>query len=208
MALPDEGFVFAAMAAEYKITPEIFAIWMRLLHSVAGSVLWLRQTRASAEANLKRAAEANGIAPERLVFAPWVAERRDHLARLRAADLFLDTTPYGAHSTAADALDTGLPVLALIGESFASRVAASLLSAAGLPELIASSGEEYAQIALRLAQEPELLSRTRDRLVKARAAGLLAGAEKSCRAMEAAYVTMWERNQKGLPPAHFAVSRG
>ena len=135
--LPAAGLVFCSFNSSYKITPPVFAIWMRLMHAVEGSVLWLLEGNAAAPDNLRRAAEAHGIAPERLVFAP-VVKHAEHLARQRLADLFLDTLPVNAHTTASDALSVGLPVVTCTGNAFAGRVAASVLRAAGLPELVAS----------------------------------------------------------------------
>ncbi|MBM3486163.1 MAG: hypothetical protein FJX67_05965 [Alphaproteobacteria bacterium] len=161
--LPPDGFVFASFNTVYKITPPIFAIWMRLLAAVPGSVLWLLRSNAMAEANLRAAARAAGIYPSRLVFAERAA-KPVHLARHRHADLFLDTRPVKAHTTASDALWAVLPVLTCPGASFIARVAASLVTTAGLPELVARNLAEYEAIALRLARDPATRAALRDRL--------------------------------------------
>jgi protein O-GlcNAc transferase len=161
--LPDTGFVFCCFNNSYKITPPIFDIWMRLLRRVEGSVLWLLRGCAVAEANLRREAVSRGIDPVRLVFADRV-KLEDHLARHRLADLFLDTLPYNAHTTASDALWAELPLVTCRGESFAGRVAASLLHAVGLPELVTDSLEDYEALALSLASDASLLYGFRQRL--------------------------------------------
>ena len=165
--LPDAGFVFCCFNNAFKITPVFFDVWMGLLRAVPGSVLWLLDANPLARANLAREAAARGVAPERLVFAPRrpVAE---HLARHCLADLFLDTLPYNAHVTTADALWAGLPVLTYPGNTFASRVAGSLLHAIGLDELVTTSLDEYEALALRLAREPHLLAQLRARLAQNR----------------------------------------
>ena len=152
-----EAFVFCCFNNSWKITAPVFARWMSLLAQVPGSVLWLKQTGAKTRTNLLAAAQSHGIAPERLIFA-GPAALDVHLARHRLADLFLDTAPYGAHATACDALWAGLPVLTRRGTAFASRVAASLLTAAGLPELIAESWDDYEALALALARDPARLA--------------------------------------------------
>jgi protein O-GlcNAc transferase len=151
--LPERGFVFCSFNNNYKITAPVFDIWMRLLRKVDGSVLWLLRANAAAEENLRREAAARGVDPMRLVFAEQIV-LSEHLARHRLADLFLDTLPYNAHTTASDALWAGLPVLACLGNSFAGRVAASLNHAVGLPELVTQSLDEYEALALQLARNP------------------------------------------------------
>jgi predicted O-linked N-acetylglucosamine transferase (SPINDLY family) len=146
-----------------------------------------------------------GVDPERLVFAPRVAGWKDHLARQRLADLFLDTLPYNAQITAKDALSVGLPVLTCLGGAFAGRVAASLLNAAGLPELITRSLPEYEALALKLATDRAMLADIRAKLARNRATHPLFDTDRFRRHIEAAYVTMWERHQRGEPPAGFAV---
>ena len=162
--LPDTGFIFACFNNSYKISPEIFTVWMELLQQVPGSVLWLSKASNKAMENLQKEAQARGVDPSRLVFATRVPARVDHLSRLRLADLFLDTTNYNAHATAADSLWAGVPVLTILGRTFAGRVAASQVSALGLPELIVHSDEEYMAKALELARHPERLREVKDRL--------------------------------------------
>jgi protein O-GlcNAc transferase len=161
--LPESAFVFCCFSNAYKILPEVFAIWMRLLAAVPGSVLWLLETHSVAKENLRCEAGAAGVDPDRIVFAP-VVEVTEHVARTAAADLFLDTYPYGAHTTANDALLTGLPVLTYAGETMVSRVAGSQLHAVGLPELVTESIADYEALALRLATQPELLRALRAKL--------------------------------------------
>src|SRR5262249_46547014 len=155
--LPEAAFVFCSFNNTYKITPAIFDVWMQLLRAIPGSVLWLTKPNPTAEANLGKEAELRGVSRERIIFAPRLAEMSDHLARHRHADLFVDTLPYNAHTTASDALWTGVPIVTCLGETFAGRVAASLLKVIGLPELITSSLADYEALALKLAREPSLL---------------------------------------------------
>ena len=204
LGLPAAGIVFCAFNNTYKITPDVFAVWMRLLQDVDGSVLWLLDANAAVAINLRREAAARGIAAERLIFAPR-AEHAAHLARQGAADIFLDTLPCNAHTTASEALWAGLPVVTCLGTTFAGRVAASLLSAAGLPELIADSLETYHVLALRLARDPAALTAIKARLAAGRGTSPLFDTDRSRRHIEAAYATMWERHRRGEPPASFAV---
>jgi predicted O-linked N-acetylglucosamine transferase (SPINDLY family) len=205
IGLPKEGFVFASFNNAYKFTPAMFDIWMRLLDAVPGSVLWLPKSHPAALANLTREAEARGIAAGRLVFANPVQAPEDHLARLSLADLFLDTLPYNAHSTAIDALWAGVPVLTSSGISFQARVAASLNKALDLPELIALSLSEYERMALHLAREPEALATIRDKLARNRNTTPLFDTDRFARHLEAAFITMWERHRRGEPPQSFSV---
>ncbi|MCC6467258.1 MAG: tetratricopeptide repeat protein [Alphaproteobacteria bacterium] len=202
--LPDKGFVFCCFNRNYKIMPGMFDRWMRLLARVDGSVLWLLEANDTATANLRREAERRGVAPQRLVFAARVRPD-EHLARHRLADLFLDTLPYNAHTTASDALWAGLPILTCMGGAFPGRVAASLLRAAGLPELIASGLDDYDALAFRLATEPGLLAGLRARLARNRATCALFDTDRMRRHLESAYTTMWRRHQAGAEPADFAV---
>jgi protein O-GlcNAc transferase len=206
VGLPATGFVFCSFNSNYKFLPDLFASWMRILLAVDGSVLWLPQPNDIAAQNLRREAQRAGVSPERLIFAPFLASGDAHLARLRAADLFLDSAPYGAHSSASDALWVGLPVLTALGRTFASRVAASLLDAAGLPELIASSLGEYENLAVTLARDPLRLCALRERLARSRAAGELFDTRRSCRSLEAAYEMMWQRHQQGHGPMPLSVA--
>jgi predicted O-linked N-acetylglucosamine transferase (SPINDLY family) len=202
--LPEKGFVFCCFNNNHKITPDIFDVWMRLLGKVEGSVLWLIQDNAVVAGNLRREAKRRGIAPERLVFAPRVSVEA-HLARHRLADLLLDTLPYNAHTTASDALWAGLPVLTCMGSAFPGRVAASLLYAADLPDLVTRTLEEYEALALRLATNPSVLSELKTKLAGNRATSRLFDTDRFRRHLESAYTTMWERAQRGEPPAAFAV---
>jgi predicted O-linked N-acetylglucosamine transferase (SPINDLY family) len=188
--LPTEGFVFCCFNNAYKILPEVFAIWMRLLAQVPGSVLWLLETSAEAKANLRREAAAVGIDPARLIFAPRVQVSR-HVARNAAADLFLDTYPYGAHTTANDALLAGLPVLTRVGETLASRIAGSQLQAVGLPELITQSAAGYEALGLKLATEPQLLRGYRERLAANRHSYPLFDMARYARDFEALMLEAW-----------------
>jgi predicted O-linked N-acetylglucosamine transferase (SPINDLY family) len=156
LGLPEDGFVFCCFNGAYKITVEVFAAWMRILNRIPKSVLWLRGNNADMQANLRRMADTLGVDPARIVFAPQVSAA-EHMARTRAADLFLDTTPYNAHTTASDALWAGLPVLTTYGKSYAARVTASLLQAVGLP-LVAKSLEEYEDMAVALAGDAARLA--------------------------------------------------
>jgi predicted O-linked N-acetylglucosamine transferase (SPINDLY family) len=204
--LPPSGFVFCCFNNAYKITAQVFDIWMRLLQRVQGSVLWLLKDDAVAQENLCKVAAARGVDAKRLIFAPRVALPR-HLARHRLADLFLDTLPYNAHTTASDALWAGLPVLTCRGHAFAGRVAASLDHAAGLDDLVTSSLEAYETLALRLAEDPALLRGYRDALARNRSSCPLFDTARFCRHIEAAYLQMWRRWQCGEPPQSFAVER-
>lgn len=204
LGLPEQDFVFCSFNNNYKIMPATFDVWMRLLAQVEGSVLWLLQDNDPAMRNLQREAAARGIDPSRLIFAP----RRplpQHLARHRAADLSLDTLPCCAHTTASDSLWVGLPIVTQIGHAFAGRVAASLLHAIGLPELIASSAAEYEALALRLALDPAALSAVRDKLARQLTDAPLFDTARFRRHLESAYRTMWQRHENGLPPMAFAV---
>ena len=203
--MPDRGFVFCSFNSSYKLTPQLFDVWMSLLRQVDGSVLWLLDGTASMRRNLWREASARAIDPQRLIFAPRIAHE-DHLARHRLADLFLDTLPCNAHTTASDALWAGLPVLTCVGRTFAARVAASLLRAIGLPELITTSLDEYESLALRLASEPRELEEKRQALARNREVRPLFDTGRFRRQIEAAYVEMWERHQRQESPASFAVA--
>jgi protein O-GlcNAc transferase len=203
--LPENGFVFCCFNNTYKFTPAIFDVWMELLRGLDGSVLWLSQASPVARRNLQREAAARSIASDRLVFAPHVKEDAEHLARLRLAGLFLDTIPYNAHATASDALWAGVPVVTMAGPAFPGRVAASLLHAAGLPELIASSMESYKQLAFDFARNPRQLGALKDKLDRNRLTQKIFDTASFTRDLESAYAAMWERSERGLPPASFAA---
>lgn len=203
--LPERGFVFCCFNNNYKITPAVFDVWMRLLKNVPGSVFWLLRDNASAERNLRREAEARGIDANRLIFAPRLPHD-EHLARHQLADLFLDTLPVNAHTTASDGLWAGLPVVTCRGHSFVARVAASLLHAAGLPELATSSLDDYEALALKLAVDPALLESLRRKLGQSRLISALFDIERYTRRIEAAYAGMWEISQRGEAPRNFTVA--
>lgn len=202
--LPEDAFVFCCFNNNHKILPELFDIWMRLLRQVDNSVLWLLQDNPAVVRNLSREASARGVSPERLVFARRCLPA-DHLARQRLADLFLDTLPYNAHTTCSDALWVGLPVVTALGGNFAGRVAASLLSALGVPELIAHTLDEYEALALNLARDRSALAAVRDKVLRNRDTHPLFDTIRFTRNLEAAYVTMWERYQRGAHPQTFSV---
>ncbi len=206
VGLPETGFVFCCFNNSYKINPPVFDIWMRLLHDIEGSVLWLSAVNETAKDNLRREAQARGVTPDRLIFAPRLENNADHLARLRLADLFLDTLPYNAHATASDALWAGLPVLTRIGDTFAGRVAASLLHAAGLPELIVHSAEDYENAARGLAQTPDRLAALKSKLAHNHGIAPLFDTARFTRHLEAAYTIMWETHCRDEQPRSFAVA--
>jgi len=205
VGLPETGFVFCCFNQNWKIAPPVFDVWMRLLQRVNGSVLWLVEDNAAAARNLRQEAERRSIAPDRLVFAPRV-KLDEYLVRLRLADLFLDTLPFNAHTTASDALWAGLPILTCAGSSFAARVAGSLLNAIGLPELVTDSLEDYEALALKLARDRNRLAQIRARLARNRQIFPLFDTSLFCRHLESAYRIMWERHQRGESPASFAVT--
>jgi protein O-GlcNAc transferase len=202
--LPEAAFVFCCFNNTYKITPDVFDIWMRLLKANDDSVLWLIEGNSTATANLKQEATRHGVSPERLIFAPQIP-LADHLARHRQADLFLDTLPYNAHTTASDALWAGLPVLTCLGSAFAGRVAASLLKAVGLADLITTSLEDYEALALKLNKERALAASLKDKLARNRGTYPLFNTQRFTRHIETAYITMRERQQIGMMPKHFSV---
>lgn len=202
--LPPSGFVFCSFNNSFKISQPVFEVWMRLLGQVENSVLWLRILNEAAREVLRRAATARGVDPTRLIFAEKVA-LPDHFARHRVADLFLDTLPYNAHSTASDALWMGLPVLTCKGGTFAGRVGASLLTAAGLPDLVTSDLSGYEALALRLAHEPDVLADCRRRLEEQKATARLFDIKRFTRHLEDALSTMHDTRRRGVPPQSFAV---
>ena len=204
--LPEDGFVFCCFNNNYKITPEIFDVWMRLLGKVPDSVLWLLQDNEDAAANLRREAAARGIAPERLIFAPRISPA-EHLARQGLADLFLDTSPYSAHTTCSDALFVGLPVVSFYGPTFPARVAVSLLNAIGMSELAADSIGSYEARALFLAQNREELKAVRAKLLRNRTSAPLFDTARFTRDLERAYREMMTLQRKGLAPRSFAVEQ-
>jgi predicted O-linked N-acetylglucosamine transferase (SPINDLY family) len=200
--LPEHGFVFCDFNKSNKLTPEMFDIWMRILREVGDSVLWLNVDNTTARNNLRAEVEARGVAAQRLIFAERAADRAQHLARLALADLFLDTLPYNAHATASDFLRAGVPVLTCMGQSFASRVAGSMLLTMGVEELIARDLAQYEIMALKLARTPQLLAGLRSRLAASRT---LFDTEGLTRNLETAYEKMWDLHLKGQSPESFSV---
>ncbi len=206
LGLPDSGFVFCSFNGNYKITPAMFDVWMRLLKAVPGSVLWLLKGSDESEPHLRREAQARGVAAERLIFAP-ILPPIQHRARQKAADLFLDTLPICAHTTASDALWVGLPIVTCLGETFAGRVAASLLKAIDAPELITTSLTAYEALALKLATDPTALAAIKEKLIRNRESCALFDTVRITRHIEAAYTTMHQRYVSGERPASFTVPR-
>jgi predicted O-linked N-acetylglucosamine transferase (SPINDLY family) len=204
VGLPEGAFVFCCFNNNYKITPDLFDIWMRLLNEIDQSVLWLFEGNQSSPGNLRREAAARGIDGDRLIFAKYLSSE-DHLARHKLADLFLDTLYCNAHTTASDALWAGLPIVTCAGKTFASRVAGSLLTSIGLPELIAYSPQEYEMLALRLARDPNYLTFIKHKLACNRQQMPLFNASRFAKQIESAYQTMWECYRKGQPPKGFTV---
>jgi predicted O-linked N-acetylglucosamine transferase (SPINDLY family) len=204
LGLPEAGFVFCCFNNNWKISAPMFDIWMRLLGAIPGSVLWLIEDNPETGTNLRAEALARGVDPERLVFAPRV-KLEDHLARHRLADLFLDTLPYNAHTTASDALWAGLPLVTCKGKSFASRVAASLLHAIGLPELVTQNLEDYEALALKLARDAAQLRSVRAKLDKNRPVYPLFDTDRLRRNIETAYARMLEIAARGAAPQSFNV---
>ncbi|MDQ2963712.1 MAG: tetratricopeptide repeat protein, partial [Pseudomonadota bacterium] len=196
--LPATGLVFCCFNSAYKILPDVFAVWMRLLRAAPQGVLWLTETKTDTADNLRREAAAAGVDPSRLVFAPRVPLPR-HLARHVHADLFLDTTPYNAGATANDALFMGIPLLTCAGETMSSRVAGSQLHAAGLPELVTTRLAAYGSLALELAREPGLLQRYRDRLAANRETWPLFDMERYAGNFADAMQRIWEDHACAAP---------
>ena len=205
MNLPETGFVFCCFNDAYKITPSVYASWMNILKQVTGSVLWLRGGSQLVMNNLRNAATASGIEAARLIFAERMPTVAEHLARHRLADLFLDTFPYNAHTSASDALWADVPVLTRKGKTFAARVAASLLTAVNLPELITQTQEEYESLAIELAMNPDRLQGIKSRLEQNRLGSPLFDTVRYTRTLEAAYAAMYERYQSGLQPDHIIL---
>jgi protein O-GlcNAc transferase len=203
--LPARGFVFCAFSNTYKISEEMFNVWTQLLRDVEGSVLWLSSATEKAISNLRREAVLRGIAPERLVFARRVDLNKDHLARHRLADLFLDTLPLGAHSTVCDALWAGLPVLTCTGSTFGGRVATSLVSAIGLRELATESLASYKEQALALARDAQRLSALKSKLIRHREGFPLFDTQRFTRHLEAGFTAAWERHLAAEAPALLRV---
>jgi protein O-GlcNAc transferase len=204
VGLPETGFVFCCFNVVNKITPTFFEIWMRLLSQVDGSFLWLLGSNDDAISNLREAAKKYGLDPARLIFAPPVTQD-EHKSRLRLADLVLDTQPYNAHTTASDALLAGVPLVTCIGKSFAARVAAGILRAAQMPELITDNLQDYENLALKIAQTPELLKEMRDKLASNLNTCPLFDTDRFRRHLESAYITMLQRYENDERPSRLIV---
>jgi len=202
--LPADAFVFCNFNNAYKLTPSTFDSWMRILKGTEGSVLWLLASPAPYADNLRREAEKRGVAGERLIFAPDLPTDQ-HLGRLQLADLFLDGLPYNAHTTASDALWAGVPLVTCRGTAFPGRVAASVLLAAGLPELVTENAADFEALAIRLANDPHALKALRDKLKANKAGCALFDTDRFRKNIESAYRTMWERWLAGEKPQGFAV---
>lgn len=205
LGLPKTGFVFCCFNGNFKITPDTFESWMRILARVPDSVLFLYAGNAAAQGNLRKAARRSGIEADRIVFGGRLPSP-EYLARYRAADLFLDTLPYNAGTTASDALWAGLPVLTRVGEAFAARIAASLLEAVGLPELITATQDEYETLAIDLAANPSRMAELKHRLARNRNAAPLFDTHRFTRTLESAFAQIYERCQADLPTDHICVN--
>jgi predicted O-linked N-acetylglucosamine transferase (SPINDLY family) len=204
LGLPEDSFVFCCFNNNHKILPTTFIGWMRILKTVKSSVMLLLEDNSWSEVNLKREAEKQGVEASRLIFVKRTS-LTEHLARHRQADLFLDTFPYNAHTTASDALWAGLPLLTLMGESFASRVAASLLTAIDLPELITTTQEDYESLAIELATNPAKLKAIKTKLESNRLTAPLFDTPRFTKHLEEAYISMYERYHADLPLEHIYI---
>ena len=204
LGLPDESFVFCCFNNSWKINPEMFGQWMKILQRVPTSILWLYADNLSASANLKLEATKQGVPADRIIFSKWTP-RDEYIAQFKYADLFLDTLPYNAGTTASDALWAGLPVLTLMGRSFAGRMAASLLTSIGIPELITYSRDEYCSVAIELASNPEKLASINTKLAQNRSTTSLFDTKLFANHLETAYKAAYERYHSGQPPDHIHV---
>ena len=205
LGLPEQGFIFCSFNNHYKITPSVFCSWMRILSMIDGSILWLAEANSTTISNLRKEAEKNGVDGNRLIFATRLPLKEDHLNRIRVADLFLDTLPYNAHTTCSDALKMGLPVITCIGDSYASRVAASLLNAVDLPELITNSSQEYESLAIDLAQNKDKLNVIKDKLVSNLTSTPLNDTSLFTKNLEKAYLEIYKRHQLKIEPEHIFI---
>jgi predicted O-linked N-acetylglucosamine transferase (SPINDLY family) len=197
--LPENGFVFCCLNGAQKITAQVFLAWMKILAETDGSVLWLLDSTEDANRRLRQMAAAAGIAPERICFAPK-RPNPEHLARYRLADLFLDTFPYGAHTTASDAMWMGTPVLTIEGTGFAARVCSGLVRSAGLPDLVCRNLEDYMTRAIAIARAPGAAAALRGRLEQARATCALFDTPRLVESLEAVFDQMWEEFRRGDLP--------
>ena len=205
LGLPETGFVFCCFNNTYKITPTTFDGWARILKSVEGSVLILYANNELSKVNLTKEIEQRGVAADRLIFGENL-ERSLYLARYRVADLFLDTHPYNAGTTASDALKMGLPMLTMKGKSYQARMGASIVNAVNLPELITHSQEEYESLAIELASNPDKLKAIKEKLASNLATAPLYNTKLFAKNIESAYTQMYERHHQGLEPDHIYIS--
>lgn len=197
--LPEEGFVFCSLNNPYKVNPQVFDVWCELLREAPGSCLWLLRPAGDGAEVLLREAEMRGVARERIVFAKFVQSRSEYLARLQLADLALDPTPYNSHSSGLDVLWAGVPMVTLLGETFAGRVGASLVTAAGLPECVTKSWDEYLALCLDLFRTPEKLSSMRRRLIAGRTTAPLFDMSRFTRDLETVFARIYEKGAGGGP---------
>jgi len=202
--LPEEAFVFCCFNNSWKITPEVLGRWARILNQAPSSVFWLHASSAATKNNLKHAFRERGVDSERIIFADRVS-REDYLQQYQAADLFLDTLPYNAGTTASDALWMGLPVLTLAGKSFAGRMAASLLNSIGLPELVTQTAVQYEALAIELALNPDKLAKVKTQLASHRSTSPLFNTALFAKHIEAAYQIAYDRHHAGMAPDHITV---
>jgi predicted O-linked N-acetylglucosamine transferase (SPINDLY family) len=200
LGLPENGFVFCCFNSHYKIQPDTFDVWMRLLRDIDGSVLWLREANSAATANLRKEAERRGVAADRIIFAPFAPSYVDYIARFGVADLFVDAFPYNAHTTACEALWAGLPLVTCAGDTAISRLTSGIVSSAGLPELVARDLADYEARIRSLVAAPQRLGQMRETLARARTAGRLFNPDGFRRNLEAAFTIMYERQCAGLAP--------
>jgi len=205
VGLPEGAFVFCGFNAPYKLTPPVFDTWMRVLHAVPNAILWLREGSAAMRCNLAREAAGRGVDPARLIYAPRLAGLPEHQARFALADLFLDTTPYNAHTTAGEALAAAVPVITRPGRTFASRVATSLLHAVGLGHLSVPDAPGYEHLAVELAQSPAELAALKAHLRRVRTTAPLFDTQRFCRHLEQAFIHVLDRHRRGLHPATLAI---
>jgi predicted O-linked N-acetylglucosamine transferase (SPINDLY family) len=203
--LPENAFIFCCFNNDYKFNPQVLDAWARILLATENSVLWISENTEHFRVNLTTEFEKRGVESTRIIYAQRLESMADHLARYALADLFLDTHPYNAHTTAVDALKAGIPVLTLIGQSFAGRVAASLLNAIGLPELITHTQEEYEALAIELAMNPQKLAAIKLKLANNRLTTALFNTPLFTKNLEAAYSEMYQRYRADLPPDHIAI---
>jgi len=199
LGLPSKSFVFCCFNRHYKLNPGIFNIWMKILKQVEDSVLWLNNENNISTNNLKKKIKQTNIDQKRIIFADRMNSMEDHLARHKSADLFLDTYPFGSHTTSSDSLLVGLPVVTLVGQSFPSRVAGSILKAINIPELITHTKEEYENLILDLATDKNKLNQIKDKLIKNRLTTPLFDTKLYTKNIESAYIKIYERHLNNLP---------